>query len=91
MKIRTPQDLGAAVRGRRRSLKLSQAQVAKSARVSRPWLSEFESGKPTVEVSRVLAVPVLSDSPWSFEHQAKRRLHPTAADQLTCWTWSRAG
>ncbi len=56
MEIRTPQDLGAAVRGRRRTLKLSQAQVAKTARVSRPWLSEFESGKPTVEVSRVLAV-----------------------------------
>ena len=56
MEIRTPQDLGASVRGRRRMLNLSQAQVAKTARVSRPWLSEFEAGKPTAEVGRVLAV-----------------------------------
>jgi transcriptional regulator with XRE-family HTH domain len=56
MEIRTPLDLGAAVRGRRRTLKMSQATVARNAGVSRPWLSEFEAGKPTVEVSRVLAV-----------------------------------
>lgn len=56
MEIRTPQNLGAAARGRRQVLKLSQATVAEAAGVSRPWLSEFESGKPTVEIGRVLAV-----------------------------------
>lgn len=56
MEIRTSRDLGAAVRGRRHALKLTQAEVAGAAGVSRPWLSEFESGKPTVELGRVLAV-----------------------------------
>lgn len=56
MEIRTPQDLGAAVRGRRHALKLSQTKVAEAAGVSRPWLTEFESGKPTVELGRVLSV-----------------------------------
>ncbi|HEY0618486.1 MAG TPA: helix-turn-helix domain-containing protein [Kribbella sp.] len=56
MEIRSPRDLGAAVRGRRRALKLSQAEVAEAAGVSRPWLAEFEAGKPTVELARVLSV-----------------------------------
>jgi transcriptional regulator with XRE-family HTH domain len=56
MDVRTPQDLGAAVRGRRHSLKLSQTKVAEAAGVSRPWLAEFETGKSTVELGRVLSV-----------------------------------
>ncbi|TCO48234.1 helix-turn-helix protein [Kribbella antiqua] len=56
MEIHTPLDLGAVTRGRRRALGLSQAKVAEAAGVSRPWLAQFESGKPTVELGRVLAV-----------------------------------
>jgi y4mF family transcriptional regulator len=56
MEIRTPQALGAAVRGERLKLRLTQASLAKSAGVSRPWLTQFEAGKPTVELGRVLAV-----------------------------------
>ena len=56
MDVRTPQDLGAAVRGRRHALKLSQTKVAEAAGVSRPWLAEFETGKSTVELGRVLSV-----------------------------------
>jgi HTH-type transcriptional regulator/antitoxin HipB len=56
MDVRTPQDLGAAVRGRRRALELSQTKVAEAAGVSRPWLAEFETGKSTVELGRVLSV-----------------------------------
>jgi HTH-type transcriptional regulator/antitoxin HipB len=56
MDVRTPQDLGAAVRGRRHTLKLSQTKVAEAAGVSRPWLAEFETGKSTVELGRVLSV-----------------------------------
>ncbi|TDO45005.1 y4mF family transcriptional regulator [Kribbella sp. VKM Ac-2527] len=55
MDIRTTHALGAAVRGRRRTLNLTQAQVAKAAGVSRQWLADFESGKPTVELGRALA------------------------------------
>ncbi|HET6296287.1 MAG TPA: helix-turn-helix domain-containing protein [Kribbella sp.] len=54
--IRTPHDLGAAARGRRQTLKLSQAEVAAAAGVSRAWVTEFEAGKPTVELGRVLAL-----------------------------------
>jgi HTH-type transcriptional regulator / antitoxin HipB len=46
--------IAAAVRGRRLSLGLSQAQLADRARVSRQWISEFEAGKPTAELGLVL-------------------------------------
>ena len=47
-------DLAATVRGRRKELGLSQADVARSARVSRQWVSEFEAGKPTAELWLVI-------------------------------------
>ena len=56
MEIRTPQAIGAAVREQRRRLRLTQAAVAQAAGVSRAWLTEFEAGKPTVELGRALAV-----------------------------------
>ena len=48
--------LGAVVRKRRLALGWSQARVAMAAGVSRPWLSEFEQGKASVEVGLVFAV-----------------------------------
>jgi HTH-type transcriptional regulator/antitoxin HipB len=54
LKINSPRDLGAAVRGRRTSLGLSQAEVARRAGVSRPWLSNIEAGKPSAEFGRIL-------------------------------------
>ena len=56
MRVQTPRALGALVRGHRRSLKLTQASLARKAGVSRAWITEFEAGKPTVELGRVLAV-----------------------------------
>jgi HTH-type transcriptional regulator/antitoxin HipB len=56
VKIRTSQALGAVVRGHRRALKMTQASLARTAGVSRAWITEFEAGKPTVELGRVLAV-----------------------------------
>lgn len=56
MEIQTPRALGAVVRGRRRALKMTQASLAQAAGVSRAWITEFEAGKPTVELGRVLAV-----------------------------------
>jgi y4mF family transcriptional regulator len=52
--INSIRDVAAAVRGRRQKLGLSQASVAQRARVSRQWLSEFESGKPTAELQLVM-------------------------------------
>jgi HTH-type transcriptional regulator/antitoxin HipB len=54
MKIGSPRDLAAAVRGRRASLGLSQADAARRAGVSRPWLSNVEAGKPTAEFGRII-------------------------------------
>lgn len=56
MEIRTPHALGAAARGQRRKMRLTQAALAEAAGVSRAWLTEFEAGKATVELGRALAV-----------------------------------
>ncbi len=52
--ITSIRDVAAAVRGRRQSLGLSQADVARRARVSRQWINEFEAGKPTAELRLVI-------------------------------------
>jgi y4mF family transcriptional regulator len=56
MKIRSIRDLAAAVRGRRRDLGLSQAELAVRAGVSRKWIYQFEAGKPTAELRLILRV-----------------------------------
>jgi HTH-type transcriptional regulator/antitoxin HipB len=52
--INSIRDLSHAVRGQRQRLGLSQETVAQRAHVSRQWLSEFESGKPTAELQLVV-------------------------------------
>ncbi len=54
MEINSVRDVAASVRGRRKELGLSQAELAARAGVSREWLNAFETGKPTVEFSHVL-------------------------------------
>lgn len=56
MKVRSIRDLGAIVRGRRRDLSLSQAELAVRAGVSRKWIYQFEGGKPTAELRLILRV-----------------------------------
>jgi y4mF family transcriptional regulator len=56
MKIRSIRDLAATVRGRRRDLGLSQAELAARAGVSRKWIYQFEGGKPTAELRLILRV-----------------------------------
>lgn len=51
-----PRDLASIARGQRQRRKLTQTQVAHEVGVSRQWLSEFESGKPTAELGLVLRV-----------------------------------
>jgi HTH-type transcriptional regulator/antitoxin HipB len=52
--ITSIRDVAVAVRGRRLGLGLSQADVAKRAHVSRQWIGEIESGKPTAELQLVI-------------------------------------
>jgi HTH-type transcriptional regulator/antitoxin HipB len=54
MLIRTPADLGAVVRDRRKELKLDQATLAKRIGVSRQWVIEVEHGHPRAELALVL-------------------------------------
>lgn len=56
MFIRTPADLGAAIRDRRKSLGLSQSVLAKRVGVGRQWLVAVEHGKPGAELALVLRV-----------------------------------
>jgi y4mF family transcriptional regulator len=56
MRIGNARDLGRYVRDRRRAAGLSQQDLATKAIVSRRWLSELESGKPTAEVGLILKV-----------------------------------
>ncbi|MDC7787543.1 helix-turn-helix domain-containing protein [Rhodoplanes tepidamans] len=60
MLVRTPADLGAVLRDRRKHLDLDQATVAKRIGVSRQWVIEIERGHPRAELALVLrAIDVL--------------------------------
>jgi len=54
MFIRTPADLGAVVRDRRKQLGLDQAELATRAGVSRKWLIGIERGRTRAELGLVL-------------------------------------
>ncbi len=54
MLIRTPADLGAAIRDRRRQLGLDQATLAKRTGVSRQWVIAIERGRSRAELGLVL-------------------------------------
>jgi y4mF family transcriptional regulator len=54
MRVRTPADLGAVIRDRRKQLKLDQAALAKRIGVSRQWVIEIERGHPRAELGLVL-------------------------------------
>lgn len=54
MIIRTPADLGAAIRARRRILGLDQGALAARVGVQRQWVVKMEAGKATAEVGLVL-------------------------------------
>ena len=53
MFIRTPKELGALIRDRRKSLGLGQAALAERVGVSRQWVVEIEQGKPRAGVGLV--------------------------------------
>lgn len=54
MLLRTPRDIGAIIRQRRRELGLDQATLARNVGVSRQWIIEVEAGKPRAELGLVL-------------------------------------
>ena len=54
--VRTVQDLGHALRQARKSLHLTQSELALAAGVGVRFLVELEAGKPTVRLEHVLRV-----------------------------------
>jgi y4mF family transcriptional regulator len=54
MLARTPAELGAVVRDRRKQLKLNQAAFAEQIGVSRQWIIELEHGHARAELGLVL-------------------------------------
>jgi len=54
MLLRTPIDLGAAIRDKRRRLHLGQDDLAKQVGVSRKWIIDVEKGKPRAEIGLLL-------------------------------------
>lgn len=54
MRLRSATDFGAAIRDRRKRLKLDQASFAKRIGVSRQWVIEVERGHARAELGLVL-------------------------------------
>lgn len=54
MLVRTPADLGAVIRDRRKELRLDQAAFAKRIGVSRQWIIDIEHGHQRAELGLVL-------------------------------------
>jgi HTH-type transcriptional regulator/antitoxin HipB len=54
MRLRTPIDIGAAIRDRRRRLGLGQDELAARVGVSRKWIIDVEKGKPRVAMGLLL-------------------------------------
>ena len=52
--LRTPSDIGALIRARRRELGVSQARLAELVGVSRLWINQVERGKPGAGLGFVL-------------------------------------
>jgi HTH-type transcriptional regulator / antitoxin HipB len=54
MLVRTPSDLGAAIRDRRKQLRLDQSTFAKRIGVSRQWVIDVERGHARAAMGLVL-------------------------------------
>ena len=72
MQIRTPLDLGLAIRDRRRKLKLSQTELARKAGVGRQWVVAIEHGKSRAELGLVLRTLAVLDLPLTIGPAAGR-------------------
>jgi HTH-type transcriptional regulator / antitoxin HipB len=54
MLLRTPTDIGSAIRDRRRHLGLGQDELAARIGVSRKWIIDAEKGKPRIAMGLLL-------------------------------------
>ena len=80
MRIRTPLDLGLAIRDRRRTLKLSQTELARKAGVGRQWVVAIEQGKSSAELGLVLRTLSALDLPLTIDPGDHR---PPSSDDIS--------
>ncbi|MDZ7627092.1 MAG: helix-turn-helix domain-containing protein [Parvularculaceae bacterium] len=52
--VRTPADIGALIRDRRKALGLDQGALAANVGVSRLWINQVEGGKPGANLGLIL-------------------------------------
>ena len=80
MLVRTPADLGAVIRERRKQLKLDQAAFAKRIGVSRYWVILIERGHPRAELGLVLRAFDVLDIQLDASIRETNRRRPSAVD-----------
>lgn len=80
MRIISARDLAAVARGRRRSLGLSQEDLARRAGVSRQWLGMFERGKRTAELG--LAIRLLDTLGLDLDVRERDQASPPAGSAV---------
>ncbi len=78
MFVRTPAELGAVIRDRRKQLKFNQSTFSKKIGVSRQWVIEIERGHARAELGLVLrALDFLNINLDASIDQAKVSTSPT--------------
>jgi HTH-type transcriptional regulator/antitoxin HipB len=80
MLIRSPAELGAVIRDRRKQLKLDQAAFAKRIGVSRQWVIGIEHGHPRAALGLVLRALDALDIQLDAGADAPRRRRSGAVD-----------
>ena len=81
MLLRTPADLGAVIRDRRKQLALDQAALAKRIGVSRQWIIEIERGHARAALGLVLrAIDALTIRLDASIHPSDDRRRPSIVD-----------
>lgn len=56
MNIKNPEQLGAAIRARRKQLKVTQTELAMTCGTGLRFIVDLENGKPTCQIGKILQV-----------------------------------
>lgn len=70
MKIRSVEELGEAIRTRRKELHYTQAFLAEFTGFSVSFISDVERGKATAEIGKTLQLPMILGLDLSVERRA---------------------
>ena len=73
MQLRTPVDIGLAIRNQRQQLNLTQAELARRVGVSRQWLVNVENGKARAEIGLILRAFNVMRLPLSLDIDHRQR------------------